>query len=64
MAELCDQIPAYEFNEVNKKIVNKIDFLGRSITKENNTKNFIYIYNDGTTRKIAKFLTNKIILST
>ena len=56
MAELCDpNSSTYEFNEVNKKIVNKIDFLGRSITKENNTKNFIYIYNDGTTRKIAKF---------
>ena len=56
MAELCDpNSSTYEFNEVNKKIVNKRDFLGRSITKENNTKNFICIYNDGTTKKIAKF---------
>ena len=55
MAELCDpNSSTHEFNKINKKIINKIDFLGRSITPENNTKKFIYIYNDGTTEKIAK----------
>ena len=54
MANLCEPNVNISEKDINKKLVRNIDLLGRSIISKSSIKNFISIFNDGTTQKIVQ----------